>query len=95
MRGRGIVALLLLGFVLMTGSVIWRRSVGVAQVRRIEQLEQQRADLAARRAVLQSEVRDAASRARLARVAEERLGMRIPSDSHVITILRPARRDTP
>jgi cell division protein FtsL len=95
MRGRGIVALLLLGFVLVAVSVIWRRSVGVAQVRRIEQLEQQRADLAARQAALQSEIRDASSRARLARVAEQRLGMRVPSDSHVITLPRPVRRDPP
>jgi cell division protein FtsL len=95
MRGRGIVALLLFGFVLVAVSVIWRRSVGVAQVRRIEQLEQQRADLSARRAALQSEIRDASSRARLARVAEERLGMRVPSDSNVITLPRPVHRDPP
>ncbi len=95
MRGRGIVALLLVGFVVVAVSVIWRRSVGVAQVRRIEVLEQQHADLTARRAALQSAIRDASSRARLARIAEERLGMRVPSDSHVITLPRPVRRDPP
>jgi len=95
-KGRGLVALVLLGFVLVATGVIWRRSVGVAQAREIQQLEQQRADLVARRAALEAEIRDATSRARLARVAEERLGMRVPSDNQVITLPRPARsREAP
>lgn len=95
-RGRGIVALVLIGFVLVATGVIWRRSVGVAQAREIQRLEQERADLVARRAALEAEIRDATSRARLARIAEQRLGMRVPSDSQVITLPRPARsRETP
>jgi cell division protein FtsL len=91
LRGRGIVALALLGFVLVATGVIWRRSVGVEQAREIQQLEQQHADLVARRAALEAEIRDATSRARLARIAEQRLGMRVPSDSQVITLPRPTR----
>jgi len=90
-RGRGIIALVLVGFVLVATGVIWRRSVGVAQAREIQSLEQERADLVARRAALEAEIRDATSRARLARIAEQRLGMRVPSDSQVITLPRPAR----
>ncbi len=96
MKGRGLVALLLAGFVLVATGVIWRRSVGVAQTQAVQRLEQQRADLTARRAALEGEIRDASSRARLARVAEERLGLRVPSDSQVITLPRPAaRREAP
>jgi cell division protein FtsL len=90
-RGRAIVALVLIGFVLVATGVIWRRSVGVAQAREIQRLEQERADLVARRAALEAEIRDATGRARLARIAEQRLGMRVPSDSQVITLPRPAR----
>jgi cell division protein FtsL len=96
MKGRGIVALVLVGFVLVATGVIWRRSVGVAQIRAVQRLEQERADLQARRAALEGEIRDATSRARLARIAEERLGLRVPSDSQVITLPRPAtRREAP
>ena len=100
MRGRTIVALVLVGFVLVATGVIWRRSVGVAQARAIQRLEQQRAGLEARRAAIEREIRDATSRARLARIAEERLGMRVPSDSQVITLPRPVppvrpRREAP
>ncbi|HYV96649.1 MAG TPA: hypothetical protein VE967_04250 [Gemmatimonadaceae bacterium] len=91
MRGRTIFALFLLGFVLVATGVIWRRSVGVAQARGIQDLERQRTDLEARRAALEGEIRDATSRARLARIAEDRLGMRVPSDSQVITLPRPAQ----
>lgn len=97
MRGRTFVALVLFGFVCIATGVIWRRSVGVAQARAITKLDQQRADLEARRAALEGEIRDATSRARLAPIAEK-LGMRVPSDSQVITLPRPVpqiRRETP
>jgi cell division protein FtsL len=97
MRGRSLIALVLLGFVLVATGVIWRRSVGVAQARAIQKLERDRDALMGRRAALEGEIRDATSRARLARIAEDRLGMRVPSDSQVITLPRPAhpRRETP
>jgi cell division protein FtsL len=88
-RGRAIVALVLFSFVLVATGVIWRRSVGVAQTRAIQALERDRSDLMARRAALEGEIRDATSRARLAPIAEGRLGMRVPSDSQVITLSRP------
>jgi cell division protein FtsL len=100
MRGRSIVALTLLGFVLVATGVIWRRSVGISQARAIQSLESKRSEFEARRAALEGEIRDAMSRARLARIAEVRLGMRVPSDSQVITLprLRPPanpRREAP
>ena len=41
-------------------------------------------------AALEGAIRDASSRARLARTAEERLGMRIPPESLVIRLPRPS-----
>jgi cell division protein FtsL len=101
MRGRSLVGLVLVGFFLVTTGVIWRRSVGVEQTRAIQRLEAERTDLEARRTALESDIRDATSRARLSRVAEEELGMRVPSDSQVVTLSRsdppasPRRRETP
>ena len=99
MRGRALIALGLVGFVLVAMGVIWRRSVGVQQAGAIKALEQQRTDLEARRAALEADIRDATSRTRLARIAEDRLGMRVPSDTQVITLPRPSapspRRETP
>lgn len=89
-RGRSLVALLLLGFVLVAAGVIWRRSLGLARARDESRLDQRRVALEAERAKLEGDIRDASSRARLARVVEERLHMRIPSDSQVIYLRRPA-----
>jgi len=89
-RGRSIVALILLGFVLVATGVIWRRSVGLARARDESRLEQRKAALRAERAKLEGDIRDASSRATLARIAEERLHMHIPNDSQVILLPRPA-----
>ena len=95
MRGRSIVALLLVGFVVVAAGVIWRRSYGVARAREQHALEQQRAALEAERAKLEGDIRDASSRAKLARVAEERLNMHVPSDSQVIRLPRPPKPRVP
>ncbi len=96
-RGRSVVALTLFGFVLVATSVIWRRTYAISQSREMQRLERQRADLRSQRAELQREIRDAASRDRLTSVAEQRLRLRMPSDSQVIVIERkdipPAARD--
>jgi cell division protein FtsL len=92
MRGRSFVALALVGFVLVATGVIWRRSFGDARARDQQRLEQQRAALVAERAKLEGDIRDASSRATLAKVAEQRLNMHIPSDSLVIYLQRPARK---
>jgi cell division protein FtsL len=87
-RGRGIVLLLLVGFVLVAIGVIWRRSYGFSRERDIATLEARRAQLEGERARLELEIRDLSSRARLAPIVEQKLGMRIPSDSQVIDIRR-------
>ena len=91
MRGRSVVALVLVGFVLVATGVIWRRSFGNARAREQQRLEQQRGALEAERAKVEGDIRDASSRATLAKVAEEKLNMHIPSDSLVIYLKRPPR----
>lgn len=91
MRGRSIVALALVGFVLVATGVIWRRSYGNARAREQQRLEQQRGALEAERAKLDGDIRDASSRTNLEKLVEERLNMHIPSDSLVIYLQRPAK----
>ena len=93
-RGRSLVALVLVGFVLVAVGVIWRRSYGFSREREIATLEQKRTQLEGERARLELEIRDLSSRAKLAPIAEQRLGMRIPSDSQVIDIRRRAPSPT-
>ncbi len=95
MRGRSIIFLALLGFVVVTTGVIWRRSTGQAQASEFGELRQRRDALAAQQAALQGAIRDASSRARLARTVEERLGMRVPPESLVIRLPRPTRETPP
>ncbi len=98
-RGRAIVAVALTAFVMMAAAVVWRRSYGIARTRELQLLESRRRQLVAERASLQSAVRQAASRARIGETAEQRLGMRVPSDTQVVFLTRPdarsARSDAP
>lgn len=91
-RGRSTVALALVGFLLVTTGVIWRRSYGISQSRVLRTLDRQRVELEAEKARLESEVREAASRARLAPIAEQRLRLHVPNDSQVVILQSPSRR---
>jgi cell division protein FtsL len=88
-RGRSIVALFLVGFVLVAVGVIWRRTYGVAQSRALRELDRRRLDLVAQRTRLESDIRDLSSRARLAPIAEQRLKMHVPNDSQVVILGAP------
>ncbi|MDQ8169495.1 MAG: hypothetical protein P3A29_01735 [Gemmatimonadota bacterium] len=95
MRGRTKLLLGLLGFFLLATGVIWRRSTGLAQARELRALEQRRTALEATEAALEGAIRDASSRARLARSVEERLGLRVPAESLIIRLPRPAPGSVP
>ena len=86
--GRGRLALVLLGFLVIAVGVILRRTYGIAAATELRQLEQRRAALTAERLRLEGEVRAAASRSTLQPIAEQRLQMHVPSDSQVIIITR-------
>ena len=88
-RGRAIVAVGLLAFVLVAAAVVWRRSYGIAHSRELTQLDRRRVQLEGERAALQSAVRFAAGRGRIGATAEQRLGMRVPSDTQVVILTRP------
>jgi cell division protein FtsL len=90
-RGRSVVALVLVGFVVLASVVIWRRSFGIAESREIRALERERLQLLAERAKLESEIRTLSGRPRLAPIAEQRLRMHVPNDTQVVIIQRPGR----
>ena len=85
----GRVMLVLVGFVLVAIGVIARRTFGISQATALRSLETQRDAAAAARIKLETEIRDASSRARLGPIAEKRLHMYVPSDSQVIILRRP------
>ena len=88
LRGRSIVALVLASFLAVATSVVWRRSVGSTQARRLHSLGSKRAELEAQRAQLDGDVRRAVSRPQLIPMAQ-RLGMKVPDDSQVVWLARP------
>ena len=78
----------LLAFVVTAVIVVWRRGRGYEEVRRIAALDAQVRDLQAQQALLERDLRDATSSARIKPAAERRLGLRMPSDSQLITLPR-------
>lgn len=84
------VALVLVALVLLASLVIWRRSVGIAGARELRELGQARLQLEGDRARLARDIRAASSREKLVPIAEQRLGMRVPSDGQMIILQRSA-----
>jgi cell division protein FtsL len=95
LRGRSLVALVLAAFVLVTLSIVWRRTLGIGQSERLATLDGKRNELEGERARLESDIRDASSRQRLGAVAETKLGMHIPSDKQVVILPRTGQRESP
>lgn len=86
-RGRSVIATLLAGFLIVAFAVIWRRSYGITQARRLGELDRTVVQLEAERARLAGLIRDESGRAQLA-PAVEKLGMRVPDDRQVRIIHR-------
>jgi hypothetical protein len=95
LRGRSIAALILTGFVLTATGVISRRLYGIGQQQEIEQLKRRLDGLAAERETLESAIRIASSRARLAAIAEQRLKLSVATGSQLVILPRRPSRDTP
>lgn len=91
-RRRSLIALVLVGFVLVTAGVITRRVYGVRQQADIRKLRQRRDSLAAERVRLESVIREASSRVRLQPIAEQRLNMHIPTPEQQVLLPRAPRR---
>lgn len=93
-RGARTLIIGLIGAIMVTGGiVVWRRSRGVDEDRRVAALDRQRRDLEARQALLERDIQDAVSGVRIIPRAERALGLRVPSDSQVMTVTR-ASSDT-
>ena len=89
LRGRTIVAVLLIGFVIVTTAVIWRRGYGVARAEEMGVLMRQRDQLRAERTSLERRIGQLTGRAELGSVAEQRLEMHVPADSQVVVLPAP------
>jgi hypothetical protein len=90
-RGRWIVAAILVGFVLTTAAVIARRSYGDEQARQMSVVEARLRQLRNERVRLDAVIRDASSRAQLIPIAEAKLGMHVPADTQVVILPRRTR----
>lgn len=94
-RPSGTVVLVLVGFLVVATGVIWRRSEGLARAREHQVLERRRDALVAQQRFLETEVREAGSRRRLAPIVEQRLGMQVPTASQLVYLTRPPRPPVP
>jgi hypothetical protein len=83
------VAMVLVGFVLLSTGVILRRTYGITQAHALRELDRRLLQLRAEKAALEGDIRDLSSRARLAPIAEQRLHMHVPSDTQVIFLPVP------
>jgi cell division protein FtsL len=94
---RSAIALLLVGFVLVSTGVILRRVWGVRQETEIRKLRQTREALEAERIRLDGAIRDASSRRSLQPIAEQRLNMHIPTPDQQVILppVTPPRRPPP
>jgi hypothetical protein len=91
MRGRTLVGFVLAAFVLVALSIVWRRTIGIAEAERLALLDASRVELEGESARLESEIRDATTRQTLGAMVERRLGMHIPTDRQVVILPRAAR----
>lgn len=94
-RGRSIFGMLLGAFIIVTLTVVWRRSIGFSEARDIQQLTRARSDLEGERARLESQLRDLTSRQRLGPVVEQKLGMHVPVGRQVVILPKAAKRAAP
>ncbi len=81
LRGRALVAMGLVLFVLVAAIVVWRRSQGVATVLVMQRLRGELRTLRAEQQDLENDLRRASSRRSVVSEAERRLGMRVPTEA--------------
>lgn len=90
LKGRHLVLLWLLLFLVVASLIVARQSAAIADARELTQLRQTRATLEARQADLERRLRAASSRRVLGERAA-RLGLRAPADSELTMLPRPRR----
>ncbi len=82
----GVVAVIgWLGLLLASLSVVtWRQTRGVDMESALRSIEAERALVEAERVTLTARIEELRSRARVVRVATDRLGMKLPEDSDIV-----------
>lgn len=81
------IVLLMLAFLVISGGVILRRTVGIAAATELRELEARRTAMINEKLRLEGVIRAASSRGRMLPVAE-RLNLHVPADSQVISLPR-------
>jgi len=91
-RRAGLPAMVLAFFFVLGAAalVIWRQTRGVEMERRVRAVQEEYAIAEAERLALIKEIQSLSSRARITRVARERLGMHLPADSEIVFLPVPA-----
>ncbi len=87
-QGAAAAAWLLL-FLGALGLVIWRQTRGVALERALHELQDERAIVEAERVQLERRILALSSRARVVRLARERLGLYLPADTQIVFLPLP------
>jgi cell division protein FtsL len=82
----------LLAFVVTAVIVVWRRTSGRVVETAVADLDQQRRDLEAQIARLESDLREAMSASQIEPAAARKLGLRRATDSQLVTLSRAATR---
>lgn len=90
LKGRHWLMLWLVVFVVVLLAVATRQTAGFRTARRLRDLREQRTTLEARRADLERQIRSASSRQILVPIAEQELGLHLPSDSEFTLLVLPS-----
>jgi hypothetical protein len=92
LKGRHLVALWLLAFLLVSLAVIKRQSAALETSRDLQQLRRTRGALEVSRSALVDDIHRSRSRAVLVPLAQQKLGLRLPQDSEITILQEPRPR---
>ncbi len=85
-RGRTLVPLFLIGFLIIAIGVVTRRAYGRSLQRDLAVIERTRTQLSGEVLKLDADLRTASSRNRIVPLVEATLGMRMPADTQTIDV---------
>ncbi len=80
-KGRSLVAIGLLAFMVVTSLVVWRRSVGVSTAKAMRAAQLEKRSLETERMTLKRDIEEAQTRPRIVAEAQRRLGLHVAPDS--------------
>lgn len=89
LKGRALVAVLLALFLVVSTSVVLRRSTGVRANTQLQRLQEEKRSLLAQEKYLEGQLRRATSRRNVVQEAERRLGLVRPSEAQTRFIAVP------